>query len=148
MAAFHVYWEMTTSKRNQLLSIHRSGMHKKHSSQVISVLSHGRIIKESNRTDWFSGVESFLWIVHLLICCNVVVYEKRGAVNKWTCILFSTILKCQFHYFQSQFLFPRSTRRFHPTFTKHIESILDMCCNRKYGCWKLKIIIIFAGFMV
>jgi len=26
-------------------------------------------------------------------------------------------------------------------FTKHTESII-MCCNRKYGCWKLKIIIL------
>jgi len=31
---------------------------------------------------------------------------------------------------------------FLPGFTKHTESI-SMCCNRKDGCWKLKIKILF-----
>ena len=47
-----------------LLAIHRSGMTKKTISQVISDLSHGRIIKKVNRTDLFSEVESFVQILH------------------------------------------------------------------------------------
>jgi len=48
------------SDRIWLLAIHRSGMTKKTISQVTSDLSHGRIIKNVNRTDLFWGVESFL----------------------------------------------------------------------------------------
>jgi len=43
-----------------LLATHRSEIAKKTISQVISDLSHGRIIKNVNRTDLFSGIESFL----------------------------------------------------------------------------------------
>jgi len=40
--------------------LHRSGMPKKTIYQVISDLSHGKIIKNVNSTDIFLGVESFL----------------------------------------------------------------------------------------
>jgi len=40
--------------------LHRSGMPKKTTSQVLSDLSHDRIIKNVNRTDLFLGVDSFL----------------------------------------------------------------------------------------
>jgi len=48
------------SERIWLLAIHCSGMPKKTISQIISDMSHGRIIKNVNRTDLFLGVESFL----------------------------------------------------------------------------------------
>ena len=42
-----------------------------------------------------------------------------------------------------EFVSPRRkfTRRFCQAFAKHTENI-SMCCNRKDGCWKLKIIIL------
>jgi len=60
-------------------------------------------------------------------CWNVLVNKKHRVANKNDVVfLFSTMLKCQFHYFHLQFFSPRRnfTCRFCQAFTKHTEIII------------------------